>query len=97
MIIDSHVHLKHGDAKGTEYSAETIIKTMDAVGIDKSIVFAISTTTKHSIEMAQEAVGKFPDRLIPYVRFPAIKPQFFPKTTAKIFPKGLIVFNDTIS
>jgi len=67
MIIDSHVHLKHGDAKGTEYSAETIIKTMRAVGIDKSVVFAISTTTKHSIEMAQEAVGKFPDRLIPYV------------------------------
>ena len=67
MIIDSHVHLKHGDAKGTEYSAETIVKTMDAVGIDKSVVFAISTTTKHSIEMAQEAVGKFPDRLIPYV------------------------------
>jgi predicted TIM-barrel fold metal-dependent hydrolase len=67
MIIDSHVHLKHGDAKGTEYSVETIINTMNAVGIDKSIVFAISTTTKHSIEMAQEAVGKFPDRLIPYV------------------------------
>jgi len=67
MIIDSHVHLKHGDAQGTEYSPETIIKTMDTVGIDKSIVFAISTTTKHSIEMAQEAVGKFPDRLIPYV------------------------------
>jgi hypothetical protein len=67
MIIDSHVHLKHGDAQGTEYSPETIIKTMDAVGIDKSVVFAISTTTKKSIEMAQEAVGKFPDRLIPYV------------------------------
>jgi len=67
MIIDSHVHLKHGDAKGTEYGAETIIETMDAVGIDKSVVFAISTTTEHSIEMAQEAVQKFPDRLIPYV------------------------------
>ncbi|HIE27424.1 TPA: hypothetical protein EYP66_09075 [Candidatus Poribacteria bacterium] len=67
MIIDSHVHLKHGDAKGTEYSAEIIIKTMDAVGIDRSIVFAISTATKHSIEMAREAVEKFPDRLIPYV------------------------------
>lgn len=67
MIIDSHVHLKHGDAKGTEYSPEAIINTMDAVGIGKSVVFAISTTTKHSLEMAQEAVGKFPDRLIPYV------------------------------
>ena len=66
MVIDSHVHLKHGDAQKTEYSAEIIVKTMDAVGIDKSIVFAMSTTTRCSIEMAKEAVGKFPDRLVPY-------------------------------
>ena len=67
MVIDSHVHLKHGDTQKTEYSAETIVKTMDAVGIDKSVVFAMSTTTSRSIEMAKAAVGKFPDRLIPYV------------------------------
>jgi len=67
MITDSHVHLKHGDAQKTEYSAETIVKTMDAVGIDRSVVFAMSTSTSRSIEMAQAAVEKFPDRLIPYV------------------------------
>ncbi len=67
MIIDSHVHLKHADAAGTEYPAATIVQVMDAVGIDKSVVFAISTTTRHSIEMAQEATSQFPDRLIPYV------------------------------
>lgn len=66
MIIDSHVHLKHGDAQKTEYTAETIVKTMDAVGIDKSVVFAMSTTTSRSIEMAKEAVDRFPDRVIPY-------------------------------
>ena len=67
MIIDSHCHLKHGDAQRTEYSAETIVKIMDAIGIDKSVVFAISTTTSCSIEMARKAVEEFPDRLIPYV------------------------------
>jgi len=67
MIIDSHVHLKHGDAKRTEYSPKTIVKIMNEVGIDKSIVFAMSTTTKHSIEMAKEATEKFPEQLIPYV------------------------------
>ena len=67
MIIDSHVHLKHGGAGATEYTGRQIVDTMDAVGIDRSIVFAMSTTTKRSIEMAQEAVGAFPDRLIPYV------------------------------
>jgi len=65
-IIDSHVHLKHGDAAGTEYSAEAIVEVMDAVGIDRSVVFAMSTTTAHSIEMAQQAVEAFPERLIPY-------------------------------
>ncbi|MCD6289199.1 MAG: amidohydrolase [Anaerolineae bacterium] len=67
MIIDSHVHLKHGDRLRTEYTAEAIVQVMDEVGIDKSVVFAMSTTTQHSIEMAQEAVEQFPDRLIPYV------------------------------
>lgn len=67
MIIDSHVHLKHGDAQKTEYSAETIVETMDAVGIDKSLVFAMSTTARRSIEMARDAVDRFPGRLIPYV------------------------------
>lgn len=67
LIIDSHVHLKHGDGARTEYSAEVIVDTMDKVGIDRSVVFAMSTTTKRSIEMAEEAVKKYPERLIPYV------------------------------
>jgi len=66
-IIDSHVHLKHGDEERTEYSPEAIVGIMDKVGIDKSVVFAMSTTTRRSIEMAKGAVDKFPDRLIPYV------------------------------
>jgi hypothetical protein len=65
VIYDSHVHLKHGDVAATEYSAEAIIQTMDAAGIEKSVVFAMSTTTRRSIEMAQEAIARFPGRLIP--------------------------------
>ncbi len=66
-IVDSHVHLRHGDAARTEYSPETIVDTMDKAGIDKSVVFAICTTTRHSIEMAEAAVESYPDRVIPYV------------------------------
>ena len=66
MIIDSHVHLKHGNAEGTEYSPEAIVEAMDGARVDKSVVCAINTTTKCSIEMAQAAVDKFSDRLIPY-------------------------------
>ncbi len=67
QIIDAHVHLKHGDEEKTEYSAETIIKIMDEAGVDRSVVFAMSTTTRRSIEMASEAADRFGDRLIPFV------------------------------
>jgi len=66
MIIDSHVHLKHGDAAATEYTPEQIVEVMDAAGIDRSVVFAMSTTTRRSVEMARAAVERFPERLIPY-------------------------------
>jgi predicted TIM-barrel fold metal-dependent hydrolase len=65
-VIDSHVHLKHGDAAKTEFPARTIVEVMDQAGIDRSVVFAMSTTTKRSIEMAEAAVAQYPDRLIPY-------------------------------
>jgi predicted TIM-barrel fold metal-dependent hydrolase len=65
-IIDSHVHLKHGDAARTEFPARVIVEIMDKTGIDKSVVFAMSTTTRRSIEMAERAVAEYPDRLIPY-------------------------------
>ena len=66
MILDSHVHLKHGDAAGTEYDAATIVATMDAAGVDRSVVFAMSTTARRAMEMAEAAVAAYPDRLIPY-------------------------------
>ena len=66
-IIDSHCHLKHGDKEKTEYTPEVIIDVMDKVGIDKSVIFAMSTSTKDSILRAEAAIKKFPDRLIPYV------------------------------
>jgi len=66
-VVDSHVHLKHGDAERTEFGAEAIVDTMNAAGIDMSIVFAMSTTTRRSIEMAMEASSRFRKRLIPYV------------------------------
>jgi predicted TIM-barrel fold metal-dependent hydrolase len=65
-VIDSHVHLKHGDAARTEFPAGVIVEVMDKAGIDKAIVFAMCTTTRRSIEMAERAVAEYPDRLIPY-------------------------------
>lgn len=58
-VIDAHVHLKHGDEEKTEYSAEAIVRIMDMAGVDRSVVFAMSTTTRRSMEMACEAAERF--------------------------------------
>jgi predicted TIM-barrel fold metal-dependent hydrolase len=67
MIIDSHAHLKHGDARKTAYTARELIRAMDGAGIARSVVFAMSTTTARSVQMVLDAVRQYPDRLIPYV------------------------------
>jgi len=66
MIIDCHVHLRHGDEERNEYSPEDIVGVMSATGIDHSVVFAMSCPTRRSIEMASAAARAFPARLIPF-------------------------------
>ena len=66
MIIDSHAHLKHGNADRTEYRPEQIVESLDQAGVDKSVVFGICTKTPRTIELAREAHEAYPDRLIPY-------------------------------
>jgi predicted TIM-barrel fold metal-dependent hydrolase len=66
MIIDSHCHLKHGNKERTEYTPESIVQAMDEANIDKTVVFAMATSTSQANEMAHKAHQAFPDRLIPY-------------------------------
>jgi len=66
MIIDSHAHLKHGDARRTEYTPAEVVRAMDGAGIDRSVVFAMATDAFTAVDMAANAVLQFPDRLIPY-------------------------------
>jgi predicted TIM-barrel fold metal-dependent hydrolase len=66
MLCDSHCHLKHGDRAMTEYTPDRIVDVMDEADIDKTVVFAMSTTSSRATEFAHNAVKAFPDRLIPY-------------------------------
>jgi len=89
FVLDSHVHLKHGDAAGTEYAPETIAATMDEAGIDQSVVFAMSTTTRRSVQMADAAAHAFPGRLIPYVyALPSFERQVLGEIDAAISERG---------
>ena len=77
MIIDAHVHLRHGDRLRTEYTPDDIVRVMDALDIAKSVVFAICCTTRRSIEFAAAARQAFPDRLIhTYTPSPTAANQF---------------------
>lgn len=67
MFIDAHVHLRHGDAARTQYTADEIVEVMDRLAIDRSVVFAICCTTRQSVTMAEAARTAHPDRLIPFV------------------------------
>jgi predicted TIM-barrel fold metal-dependent hydrolase len=88
-IIDCHVHLKHGDAAGTEWAAEAIVALMDEVGIAQSIVFAMKTTTARSIAMAAAAVEKYPDRLIPFLYgLPSYEGSVLKEIEAAVTDKG---------
>lgn len=89
MIIDSHVHLKHGDAGGTEYDVATIVSTMDAAGVDRSVVFAMSTTAQRAIDMAEAAVAAYPDRLIPYAyALPSYERPVLPQLRDAVVNRG---------
>ena len=89
MIIDSHAHLKHGDDARTEYSPEAIIAAMDAAGIDRSVVFAMSTTTRRSVEMAAAAAERFPERLIPYAyALPHAQRSILPELEEAVLQSG---------
>ena len=88
-ILDSHVHLKHGDAAATEYTPAEIVRVMDAVGIEKSVVFAMSTTTRRSIELGEAAATAFPERLIPYVyALPSYERPALPEMEEAITQRG---------
>jgi len=67
MIIDSHCHLRDDRYVGPEWTPERLVACMDAAGVAKSVVFQAWHSTRTSIEAAEAAVKKYPDRLIPYV------------------------------
>ncbi|MDR2116215.1 MAG: GNAT family N-acetyltransferase [Planctomycetaceae bacterium] len=80
QIIDSHVHLgvhSHCETDGNNlpfdlYNGESVfVKTMDAVGVERAIVFPITHrefNVVRSNEYILDAYRKHPDKLIPFCR-----------------------------
>ena len=78
MIIDDHVHVHEWsfNADQPEYRVDYVIKVMDEVGIDKSIIMDslayIGVDQTKSNDETRKAVEAYPDRLIGFAN---IKPQ----------------------
>jgi len=69
-IIDSHVHLGKHFGKNPVYflDIEKLIKNMDRVGIEKSIVFPLFLQNPETDnEYINNCAKKYPDRIVPFL------------------------------
>ena len=66
MIIDCHVHVKGGDLYKREFRPAQILKAMDEVGVDQSVIFSICLPGRESNELTRECYEAAPERFIPF-------------------------------
>ncbi|WP_269411521.1 amidohydrolase family protein [Lentibacillus daqui] len=81
MIFDAHAHLDVSEIRGWYDTADRLIKVMDSVGIEKSVVSAYRDCPSPEIESPMEflssEVKKYPERLYPFIR---LNPRFDDQT-----------------
>ena len=71
MIVDSHAHVDEVPALGWMDPASSLVELMDDAGIDQAIVMTyteLPAVNPHALEYLAEQIGRYPDRLIGYVR-----------------------------
>ena len=71
MIIDSHAHVDEVPALGWMDPASSLVALMDDAGIDQAIVMTyteLPAVNPNALEYLAEQIGRYPGRLIGYVR-----------------------------
>jgi len=77
MIIDSHTHIDEAKTFGWIDPPEALLPLMDEAGVDKAIVMTYRDATSPddpALTYVADAVERYPDRLIGYVRIHAEAP-----------------------
>jgi predicted TIM-barrel fold metal-dependent hydrolase len=77
MIIDSHTHVDEVEAWGWIDPPEVLLPLLDEAGIDKAVIMTYRDATgpdDPATAYILEAIGRYPDRLIGYVRLNAEVP-----------------------
>jgi predicted TIM-barrel fold metal-dependent hydrolase len=71
MILDFHTHVDEAPAFGWIDPPEKIVGLMDEAGIDRAVIMTYTDlpgANPQALEYIVDAAGRFPDRLIPFVR-----------------------------
>jgi predicted TIM-barrel fold metal-dependent hydrolase len=73
LVIDAHTHLSSHSPTGKKLSANSLIETMDAAGIDKSISVGMGGNPlkklKQNNDFNFQAALDYPERIIPFIYF----------------------------
>lgn len=78
MIIDSHTHVDEVEAWGWFDPPEVLLPLLDEAGIDQAIIMTYRDATgpdDPATAYTLEAIARYPDRLIGYVRLNAEAPK----------------------
>lgn len=78
MIIDSHTHVDEVEAWGWFDPPEVLLPLLDEAGIDKAVIMTYrdaSSPDDPATKYLLEAIARYPDRLIGYVRLDAEAPE----------------------
>jgi uncharacterized protein len=76
VIVDFHTHVDEAPAFGWIDPPEKIVALLDDAGIDRAVIMTYTDLpgiNPDALEYIVEAAGRFPDRLIPFVR---LNPNF---------------------
>ncbi len=71
MIIDFHTHVDEAPAFGWIDPPEKIIGLLDAAGIDRAVIMTYTDLpglNPDALDYIIQAAGRFPERLVPFVR-----------------------------
>jgi predicted TIM-barrel fold metal-dependent hydrolase len=71
MIIDFHTHVDHAEAYGWFDPPEKLVPLLDVAGIDRAAIMTyvdLPGGNPQAIELIADAVARYPDRLIGFVR-----------------------------
>jgi predicted TIM-barrel fold metal-dependent hydrolase len=71
VIVDSHAHVDEVPALGWIDPAASLVALMDEAGVDRAIVMTyteLPAVNPHALEYLADQIGRYPGRLIGYVR-----------------------------